>query len=156
MRHTNEHGFALLELLIAAAVLALGLLGSVALLVVGLGLERDATNLATAATLAADLAERIRANPAGGDAYSYDPDAPPSPLAPGCTLGMPVDAPSRAACDLAEWRQTVAAALPDARVRLSAVGVSGTASRLYSIEIRWTAWRDGDDGRVALQLQAQG
>jgi type IV pilus modification protein PilV len=55
-------GFALTELLIAVVLLALGLLGNVALLVAGLQAERNAANLATAATLTADLGERIRAN----------------------------------------------------------------------------------------------
>jgi type IV pilus assembly protein PilV len=155
MRHRDCKGFALTELLVAAGLLAVGLLGHVALLVAGLHVERDATNRATAATLAADLGERIRANHAAGPAYALDPDDAPVSPAPTCAMATPFDAATRAACDLTEWQQDVEQALPGAEVSLSVDPVSGTTALLYSIEVRWMAGRDGMDGQFSLQLQVQ-
>src|SRR5512136_355722 len=109
----RHHGFALTEVLVAAALLGLGLLGQLALLVTGLQAERAAANIATAATLAADLGERIRANASAASLYAFDPAAaPPAPT--DCALATPSDAANRAACDLDEWRREAATALPDA------------------------------------------
>jgi type IV pilus assembly protein PilV len=153
MRHQPCRGLALTELLIAVALLAIGLLGNVALLVAGLQAERNAANLATAATLTADLSERIRANQDAGLAYEIDPDAAPPPPPQICTVAVPFAAAARAACDLAEWQQDVNDALPGAHVRLTATPVQGTASFLYTITLRWVAWGDAMGGHYSLQLQ---
>lgn len=153
MRRYPCRGFALTELLIAVALLAIGLLGNVALLVAGLQAERNAANVATAATLAADLGERIRANHGAGLAYEINPDAEAPPPPPICIVGAPFAAPVRAACDLAEWRQEATDALPGAHVRLTATAVQGTASFLYTITLRWSASGDATDGHCSLQLQ---
>ncbi len=153
MRRHRCGGFALTELLIAVVLLAIGLLGNVALLVAGLQAERNAANFATAATLTADLAERIRANQGAGLAYEIDPDEAALPPAPICDLAVPFAAAARAACDLAEWQQDVSDALPGAYVRLTATPVHGTAAVLYTITLRWVAWGDATGGESSLQLQ---
>lgn len=153
MRRHPCAGFSLTELLIAVALLAIGLLGNVALLVAGLQAERNAANLATAVTLTADLAERIRANQNAGSAYAINPDAAATPSPPTCTLAAPFAADARAACDLAEWQQGVTNALPGAQVRLTATPVQGTAALLYTITLRWVAPGDAAGGHYSLQLQ---
>lgn len=153
MRSHPHRGFGLTELLIAVVLLAIGLLGNVALLVAGLQAERNAAYLATAATLAADLGERIRANQDAGLAYELSPDAEAPTSLPVCTVAAPFAAAARAACDLAEWRQEVTDALPGAHVRLTATPVNGTHSLLYTITVRWVAWGDATGGQYSLQLQ---
>lgn len=153
MRRHPQRGFALTELLIAVVLLAIGLLGNVALLVAGLQAERDAANLATAATLAADLGERIRANQDAGLAYEINPDAAAPPSPPICALAAPFAADARAACDLAEWQQEVTDALPGVHVRLTATPVQGTAALLYTITLSWVARGDATGGHYSLQLQ---
>ena len=153
MRRHPCGGLALTELLIAVVVLAVGLLGNLALLVAGLQAERNAANLATAATLAADMGERIRANQAAGPAYDINPDAAATPPPPICTLAAPFVADARAACDLAEWQQEVTDALPGAHVRLTATPVQGTAALLYTITLRWVARGDATGGHYSLHLQ---
>ena len=155
MRRNPCRGFAFTELLLAVVLLAIGLLGNVALLVAALQAERDAANLATAATLTADLGERIRANRDAGSAYEIDPDAdaPAPPPPPVCIVAAPVDAAARAACDLAEWQQEVDVALPGALARLTAMPVPGTAALLYTISLRWVTQGDVTGGQYSLQLQ---
>jgi type IV pilus assembly protein PilV len=153
MRRHPCSGFGLTELLIAVVLLAIGLLGNAALLIAGLQAERNAANLATAATLAADLGERIRANQEAGLAYAINPDAAAPLPAPACALAAPFAAAARAACDLAEWQQEVTDALPGARVQLTATPVNGTSSLLFTITVRWTASGDATGGHYSLQLQ---
>lgn len=145
-------GFALTEVLVAAALLAIGLLGQLALLVTGLQAERAAANIATAATLAADLGERIRANASAASLYAFDPTAaPPAPA--GCALATPVDAANRAACDLDEWRRGAATALPGAEVRVETSTIPATTATLCAITLRWQG--QGPYGRdYTLWLQA--
>jgi len=153
MRQVECSGFALTELLVAAGVLAVGLLGYLALLVEGLQIERDAINLASAATLAANAGERIRANPEGRLDYVLDPGAVPVADIASCAAIAPFDASTRAACDLAEWQQEVRNALPGAETSVTASAVAGTAALLYTIDIRWTARGVGPGGHFSLQLQ---
>ncbi len=154
LRARRDAGFALSEVLVAAALLAVGLLGHAALLVAALQTERDAAHRATAATLTASMAERIRANSSAGAAYALDPDAAASLPPPRCELSTPIDAATRAACDLAEWREDVARALPGADASLSATSVAGTDASLYTLSIRWTAPGARDRGAFTLRVQA--
>lgn len=153
MRRHPCRGFALTELLVAIVLLAVGLLGNVALLVAGLQAERNAANLATAATLAADLGERIRANRDAGPAYVIDPDAAAPPPPPPCGVAAPFAAAARAACDVAEWQQEVHASLPGAQARLTATPVPGTAALLYTVTLDWVTSGDDTGDRFSLQLQ---
>jgi type IV pilus assembly protein PilV len=65
-------GFTLLEVLIAVVVLSIGLLGLAGLQTTGLRNNQDAYARTQAATLANDMADRIRANMAGFNAGNYD------------------------------------------------------------------------------------
>ena len=150
MRPCRCRGFALAEVLVAAALLAVGLLGQLALLGSGLRAERDAANSATAATLAADFAERLRANSSAAAAYALDPDSEPSPAH--CAVAAPFDAPARAACDLVEWQREVASSLPGATVEVVSTDVAGSSAMLYSISIRWVM-QGSYRGEYSLQLQ---
>jgi len=149
-----DEGFALTEVLVAAALLAVGLLGHAALLVSALQTERDAAYRATAATLTASMAERIRANSNAGAAYVLDPEMAASLPSPPCELSTPIDAVTRAACDLAEWQADVTNALPGADVSLTATSVIGTDALLYTLSISWTAPGVRNRGAFTLRMQA--
>lgn len=153
-RPCPDEGFTLTEVLVATTLLAVGLLGHAALLVSALQTERDAAYRATAATLTASMAERIRANSSAGAAYALDPEMASSLPSPRCKLSTPVDAATRAACDLAEWQADVTNALPGADVSLIATSVAGTDALLYTLAIRWTATGAGNRGAFTLQVQA--
>jgi len=65
----RQHGFTLLESLIALVVLSVGMLGIAALYVEGLKAGRTAIYRTTAVSLTSDMMDRIRANPVARDDY---------------------------------------------------------------------------------------
>lgn len=66
---TKRNGFALIEVLIAVFVLAVGILGAGAMQTMGLQANQGAANRAQAMFLASDMMDRIRANRAAINAY---------------------------------------------------------------------------------------
>src|SRR5690606_29404017 len=97
-----EAGVSLLEVLITLVILTIGLLGLAGLQTVSLQLNQGALVRSQASNLAYDITERIRANWPAAAAYNIaiDEDAAASPS----TL---------AESDLSEWREALAATLPD-------------------------------------------
>lgn len=66
----RHRGFTLIEVLVALVVMSVGMLGIAALYLEGLRAGRTALYRTTAVNLAADMADRIRANPNAGLAYA--------------------------------------------------------------------------------------
>ena len=112
-------GFTLVESLIALVVVSIGLLGIAALYVETLRFGRSAQHHTQAAYVAADLADRMRANRTPVDGYA------------GSGSG------ARAIADLAEWRALVAAHLPGGagEVRFLAGTIDTPAT--YAIRVSW-------------------
>ena len=136
-----RRGYALVEVLVAATVLAIGLLGGVTLLLDGVRAARGARDAVAAAGLVADLGERIRANPAAGDAYALAADRSPQPPADRCAAGC--DAASIAAVDLDDWRRAAEVALPGARTSVAVAAQDGGPARRHAITVEWiVAGRD--------------
>ncbi len=106
-------------MLLTIVLLCVGILGAMRLQSAALRWQIESAARRDAALLAADLAERIRANQAGvaAGAYQFDspyeqasrPDAVPAPEA-SCALALPPA--GRARCDLYASAQTAARALP--------------------------------------------
>lgn len=65
----SAFGFTLVEVLIAMVVMAIGMLGIAGMYVHSMQAGRTSQLRTQAVTLAADIADRIRANPQGGIAY---------------------------------------------------------------------------------------
>ncbi len=65
----RTRGFTLVEVLVALVALSIGLLGAAAMLVDSMRTHADALRRVAAANLLRDMADRIRANPLGGEAY---------------------------------------------------------------------------------------
>jgi type IV pilus assembly protein PilV len=114
-RRARCQGFTLLEALITVVVLGIGLLGIAGLQFVSLHFSDSAHQQSMATMLAADLAERMRANPLGVEAGDYDkPDEFDSPsdepsedcMSAECT---PAQLASR---DIWEWKQAVQSRFP--------------------------------------------
>lgn len=116
----QARGFTLVEGLIALLVLSIGLLGIAALYVETLQSGRAAQFRTQAVSIAADLADRIRANRVPADAYT----------------GVGLNA--RASADLNEWNALVATRLPEGEGEVRFVAGTAITPASYTIRVRWT------------------
>ena len=112
-------GFSLVEVLVAMFVVAMGILALGALLQASTRYTKMGELRSTATLLANDIADRLRANPMGGEVgaggYDLTDKAFPSPLAPPhvpCTSEAPCGPVDLARVDLADWTARVHATLP--------------------------------------------
>jgi len=128
-------GFTLVELLIALLVLSIGMLGIAALFAESLQAGRSAQLRTQAVSIAADLADRIRANHVSAGAYA------------GAGTG------ARAVADLSEWNALIAAQLPGGlgEVRFLA-GAPATPSS-YTIRVSWIEVGQADAVTYELRLE---
>jgi type IV pilus assembly protein PilV len=147
-----ERGFTMIEALVALVVLAIGLLGIAALYLDSLRAGRTAIYRTQAVNIAADLADRIRANRQGVLAYTsafadtHVADANCDDAAVGCT------AAEMAETDLARWKDTLGQQLPGGQgeVQVTAPAVAGDPGT-YVITVRWT--EVGEAAPVQYQLR---
>ncbi|MRW94339.1 type IV pilus modification protein PilV [Duganella sp. FT80W] len=116
----RARGFTLLEILIAVVVLALGIIGGVALQLAALRTRHQAALLSQATQTATALAERMRANPKQAGIYltlNYDALAEPAPAAPATLCaGAICGADQLALSDLYDAKLQVQRHLPAGRV----------------------------------------
>ncbi|MDP6437531.1 MAG: type IV pilus modification protein PilV [Gammaproteobacteria bacterium] len=143
----TQRGFTLLEALIALVILSVGMLGIAALYVEGLRAGRTAVFRTTAVTLAADMMDRIRTNPAAQDDYTL------AGAMSDCTNGgVDCDRTQVAREDVAIWEAEVAARLPagaDSNITFAA----GAPEDTYTITISWP--EPGFDEDLAYTLTAR-
>lgn len=116
----RARGFTLLEILIAVAVLALGIIGGVALQMAALRARHQTALLSQASQMAVALAERMRANPAQSELYltlNYDAYAEPLPAAPPALCHSDACASAQLAwADMYEAKQQVRLGMPAGRL----------------------------------------
>jgi len=147
-RH-GHGGFTLVEVLVALVVMSVGMLGIAALYLEGLRAGRTALYRTTAITLAADMADRIRANQAGGIAY-----AGAGPGADGGCVNGPDDctAEQLAADDWFDWRNQLATQLPEGAAGEVAVDVAAPATT-YTVTVAWPEIGQEEPATYTLRLQ---
>ena len=130
-------GFTLVEVLVALVVLAVGMLGMSALLLEGLRGSRIALEHTQAVNLAADMAERMRANRAAARAYDTVDGTPDPELDAACeSAADPCEPVALAGNDLRRWLGAVAAALPDGRGEIEVEPIDPAAHR-GTVTVRW-------------------
>lgn len=145
----SQSGFSLIEVLVTMLILAFGLLGVAGLLVNGVSNAAASEALSKATQLAADVADRMRANSvvalSAGSQYitSYT----------GANSVIPTDLTTVANRDKKAWMEALAAQLPDGK---GAITIDNP-NRKILIEVRWlnclgtittaatTACRDNND-----------
>lgn len=132
MTGSRNRGFSLVEVLVALVVMSVGMLGIAALYLEGLRAGRTALNRTTAVTLAADMADRIRANSTAGVAY-----AGTGPGTDGeCINGASDCTPGQlAGDDWFDWSNQLSAQLPEGTV--GEIDVVGAAPATYTITVAW-------------------
>jgi type IV pilus assembly protein PilV len=146
-------GFTLIELLVALAVLSVGMLGLAKLFVITLQGNASATSRLYAVNLAADLADRIRANRTAGAAYA---GAAANSNCAGLALGAINCTPVQmAANDLWLWQQQVATTWPTGAATATVVFAAGAAGApsTYTITVNWQEQGTGQQLSYALNVQ---
>lgn len=153
-------GVSLVEVLVALVVLSVGMLGVAALYVESLRSGRSALSRSQAVILAADMGDRIRANPAGRANYTKTVDAQGTPST-GCAQGgTTCDSAAMAAHDIAVWygavdsRAGAPTSLPAGRGTI-AVDTT-TIPTTYTITVSWSESGDAaaNSNSYVLRIQA--
>jgi type IV pilus assembly protein PilV len=126
----RQHGFSLVEVLIALIIMSVGMLGIAGLYVQSMQAGRTSMFRHHAVTMAGDVADRIRANPRAGVAYvGFGADN-------GCVAtGNNCNEAAMAANDIFLWDEQVTDSLPGGSV---SVAYDDTATPPeYTIRIDW-------------------
>lgn len=121
MRTTQQAGSSLVEVMVALFVLAIGLLGILAMQSKSMQFNQSAHVYSQAVYLANDIAERIRMNPGQASAYAGDYDGAPQTPSTACTAGG-CDGAALATWDKAEWNNLIHKTLPAGKAEISLDG----------------------------------
>ncbi len=143
-RNLPQSGFTLIESLVAMVILAVGMLGIAGLYIEGLRSGQSSVSRTTAVALAADMADRIRANPTVPLSYAgVGPGA-----AAGCVNGAAPCTPAQVAAeDWFWWLQDVQGRLPQGAAAVIFQNPAIVAPAVqYDITIVWP-----ETGQPALQ-----
>ncbi len=124
----RQRGFSLVEVLVAALILAFGLVGLAHLQVTALRGNLGAHHRSQVALLAHDMLDRLRADPAGAWSGAYDVALDAQPLGD-----------SRAAAEVAAWKR-----LLDERVRGDGAVACTAADGRCLLTIVWPNTAGGD------------
>lgn len=129
----HAEGFTLVEVLIALIVISVGMLGIAGLYLHSIQAGRTSVFRHQAITLAGDIADRIRANPAAGVNYqAVGQDN-------GCVNGTVNCTPTEMAQnDIAIWDAQAADSLPGGQVAINFTDNGGVTPDTYQITITWT------------------
>lgn len=152
MKRRAEHGFSMIEVLVTLLLISVGVLGMVALQTRTIQYTQDSAQRNVAMTLANDLAEMMRAMPAGLPASSgfYKAAAADFPEKPSTCVPLPANASGQLGC----WADKVAKMLPVGALseddesllksdfhicRTSAAGTCNNSGNAVEIQIAWHA-----------------
>ena len=132
----------MIEVLVAILIVSLGVLALAGLLGVSSRLGKTSEFRATAALLAADITDRMRANRKGADDGDYAlantalADSTTAKVV--CALATACTGEEIAAIDLAEWQALLYNALPQGTGYIAA---DATSTNVADV---WVVWRDPD------------
>jgi type IV pilus assembly protein PilV len=145
-----QRGFSIVEAMVALLVLSVGMLGIAGLYVTTLRASGSALYRSHAINFAADMADRIRANPTAGAAYAG------AAANNNCAQGATCNPAQLAADDVFRWQQQVANTLPDDGTALPQVEVlvnGAAAPRTYQITVRWAEPTEPQPLSYVLRMQ---
>ncbi len=147
MKYTqiHAHGFALIEVLIAVFVLAIGILGAGAIQTIGLQANQGAYVRSQAMFLASDIVDRIRANRSALSTYAgVDTSTTTAPTLPTCiSSSSGCSAVDVATADISDWIAKIKSGiyLPGANGKVVSLGSGDNVQ----VTITWgeTDWKAG-------------
>ncbi len=146
--HRQQRGFSLVEVLIALVIMSVGMLGIAGLYVQSMQAGRTATFRHHAVTLAGDVADRIRANPTAGAAYTAVGGADNSCV----DMGVNCSAPQMASHDIFLWTDQADETLPAGTVTITYDGA--VTPPTFLIEVKWV--EAGEDLDYTIQIPVIG
>jgi type IV pilus assembly protein PilV len=114
LRIRQQHGLTLVEILVAVLVISVGLLGVAGLHSFSLRSNYDALMRSQASSLAADIADRMRANRGQLAGYATRKAGDPDPDVTGT--------PPMSSTDVNEWLKSIRAALPNGDGEVTVTG----------------------------------
>ena len=145
MTPNQQSGLSLIEVLVAVAVFAFGLLAIAALMANGMRMSTSSMHRSYAINQAYDMADRIRANPSAnydgildgeaGSASNKDPDCITNTATGGCSAAQMM------AYDQYHWNTDNDSFLPSGEGSVEKTG------DIYRITVRWDDTRSGVTGR---------
>lgn len=147
-RYGRQGGFTLIEVLISALVMVVGVLGVAALQVTALKNLQSSGNHGVASMMANDIADRMWVNQAQALANAYNHDKLPVAAPKDCVANVCTDA-EMAAYDVYDWQQQLQGYVTANDVVVPAMLPSGQgavsldAGTTYEIVIRWDDDRNG-------------
>ena len=142
-------GFSLVEVLVALVVMTVGMLGIAGLYLEGLRAGRDSIYVSSATALAGDMADRIRANQAGGAAYAGTGPGADN----GCVNGGGDCTPGQlAADDWFRWRQDLQRRLPQGAAATIDVTPGGGLTS-YAITLTWPETGRTDPATYTMRVE---
>ncbi len=138
----KQQGFTLLEVMIASFVLAVGMLGSTAMMMRGLQ-QADNTNLEGVAVQAAmNMAERMRGNVAGQGSSGavYDNLQADDSIPVSCIATEGCSSADVASYHAYIWGKELADLLPNANAKGEVISLTpGTDDAVYQITVEWSS-----------------
>lgn len=155
----HQTGYSLIEVLVSALILSIGLVGVAGVQALALVNNQSAYVRSQATTLAYDLADRMRTNVIGANAGFYDPGA--AALSVSCATAVGCTPQQLAQHDIAEWNAALAANLPmgtgfvcrDSTPNDGA-GVATPECDGVGTQFSVKIWWDGDrDGAISIDAQ---
>jgi type IV pilus assembly protein PilV len=142
-RPRPDHGFTLVEVLVALLVLSIGMLGIAALYLDSLRASRAALYRTQAVSLASDIADRIRANRTPVDAYDCGGE---------CVAGTGGNAV--AILDINAWLANIQRELPGGTGSLTfTAAAAATTPNVYDVAVTWTEVGYEDPLTYSLQIE---
>lgn len=140
---TRQAGVSLIEVLVAMLVVSFGVLAVTGLQATAARYGKTSEFRSVATLLAADLADRMRANKPGVDLGSYSLANEYSPIdsmpeVPDCAIDTACTETELAAIDIAEWRRSLFSGLPGADGFVATEAIGG---RVVAADV-WVAWLD--------------
>ncbi|MFZ2990796.1 type IV pilus modification protein PilV [Ideonella sp.] len=149
---TRQGGVSLIEVMVAILITSLGVLAMAGLLATSARFGKTAEFRSVATLLAADMADRIRANRAGVNSYSL-PNTSLTTAAPAegtCATAGACTAAEIAAIDMAEWEAALFNNLPGGTGH---IGTTVPNDGMFDI---WVIWEDPEALGVAFSDNAGG
>lgn len=147
-RRTTQQGIALIEVLVAVALISIGLLGMMALQITSLQTNQAAAERSFAVMQASSLLDRIRANPSADKTIYNLVNFDRAAVVPAGCVANPL-----CSADIEEWRDLTDDNVPGFTATVNCALVAGTNLHDCSVRLDWRSPQLGEDMGVMVRTQ---